>query len=118
MKSLLLALLLVSLVAAKKVKPPVKPAGLIPDFYKVTRSCPQAEQLVRQLTWDKVRKDSTLGAKILRVHYHDCFVRVCHINFVLYIYICVYVHKFLDESNACISMLYVCSKIYILVEIN
>lgn len=77
-----LTLLLVSLVvvvAAKKSKAPVKPVGLILDFYKVTRTCPQAEKIVKRIIREKVRNDRTLGAKLLRVHYHDCFVKVCHI---------------------------------------
>ncbi|KAH6808785.1 Peroxidase superfamily protein [Perilla frutescens var. frutescens] len=78
---LLFASLVVMVAAAKKA--PIKPAGLIPNFYKVTRTCPKAEQLVRQITWDKVRKDRTLGAKILRVHYHDCFVRGCDASILL-----------------------------------
>lgn len=45
------------------------------NFYKSTR-CPNAEQFVRDITWSKAKNDSTLGAKLLRLHYHDCFVRV------------------------------------------
>lgn len=45
------------------------------NFYKSTR-CPNAEQLIRDITWSKAKNDATLGAKLLRVHYHDCFVRV------------------------------------------
>lgn len=49
--------------------------GLRKNFYK--KSCPQAEKLVRDITWSKAQADPTLGAKLLRVHYHDCFVRGC-----------------------------------------
>ncbi|KAK3002340.1 hypothetical protein RJ639_021515 [Escallonia herrerae] len=50
-------------------------AGLLSkNFYK--KSCSQAENLVRDITWSKAQTDSTLGAKLLRVHYHDCFVKV------------------------------------------
>ncbi|KAL3508035.1 hypothetical protein ACH5RR_033417 [Cinchona calisaya] len=49
--------------------------GLRFNFYKFTR-CPQAEKLVRNITRSKVQNDPTLAAKLLRVHYHDCFVRV------------------------------------------
>ncbi|KAF8016958.1 hypothetical protein BT93_H2223 [Corymbia citriodora subsp. variegata] len=45
------------------------------NFYK--KSCPQAEKLVRDITWSKAQADPTLGAKLLRVHYHDCFVQGC-----------------------------------------
>ncbi|CAI9118699.1 OLC1v1020299C1 [Oldenlandia corymbosa var. corymbosa] len=52
------------------------------NFYRST-TCPQAENLVRQATRSKVRSDPTLAAKILRVHYHDCFVRGCDASILL-----------------------------------
>ncbi|XP_060191881.1 peroxidase 24-like [Lycium barbarum] len=59
-------------------------AGNVPrkNFYKSTR-CPNAEQLVRDITWSKAKSDPTLGAKLLRVHYHDCFVRGCDASILL-----------------------------------
>ncbi|KAK4372533.1 hypothetical protein RND71_007917 [Anisodus tanguticus] len=59
-------------------------AGNVPrkNFYKSTR-CPNAEQLVRDITWRKAKSDPTLGAKLLRVHYHDCFVRGCDSSILL-----------------------------------
>ena len=39
-------------------------------------SCHKLEDIVRDITWRKVRKDATMAAKLLRLHYHDCFVRV------------------------------------------
>ncbi|XP_069150885.1 uncharacterized protein [Solanum lycopersicum] len=52
------------------------------NFYKSTR-CPNAEQLIRDITWSKAKNDATLGAKLLRVHYHDCFVRGCDASILL-----------------------------------
>ncbi|WOG83357.1 hypothetical protein DCAR_0102532 [Daucus carota subsp. sativus] len=51
------------------------------NFYK--NSCRQAETLVRNITWSRAANDSKLGAKILRVHYHDCFVRGCDASILL-----------------------------------
>ncbi|KAK3011367.1 hypothetical protein RJ639_012076 [Escallonia herrerae] len=51
------------------------------NFYQ--KSCSQAEKLVRDITWSKARNDSTLGAKLLRVHYHDCFVKGCDASILL-----------------------------------
>ncbi|XP_027115731.2 peroxidase 24-like [Coffea arabica] len=56
--------------------------GLRPRFYRFTR-CPQAEMLVKALTISKVRSDPTLAPKLLRVHYHDCFVKGCDASILL-----------------------------------
>ncbi|KAG5628127.1 hypothetical protein H5410_013345 [Solanum commersonii] len=52
------------------------------NFYKSTR-CPNAEQLVRDITWSKAKNDVTLGARLLRLHYHDCFLRGCDASVLL-----------------------------------
>ncbi|KAI4345504.1 hypothetical protein L6164_012620 [Bauhinia variegata] len=41
------------------------------------KGCPRVKTIVRDIIWDKVRNDTTLAAKLLRLHYHDCFVRGC-----------------------------------------
>lgn len=43
-------------------------------FYK--KLCPQAEDMVQDLVWASVKNNSTLPAKLLRLFFHDCFVRV------------------------------------------
>ncbi|GKE40689.1 peroxidase 24-like protein, partial [Tanacetum coccineum] len=35
------------------------------------------ENTVRGIVWSKVAADTSLAAKLLRLHYHDCFVRGC-----------------------------------------
>lgn len=44
-------------------------------FYHKT--CPEAEDIVNEIVSEKVKANPSLAAKLLRVHYHDCFVRVC-----------------------------------------
>ncbi|KAK2992676.1 hypothetical protein RJ640_014926 [Escallonia rubra] len=43
------------------------------NFYKTT--CGQAEQIVQNITWKHAANNSALPAKLLRMHFHDCFVR-------------------------------------------
>lgn len=64
--------------------------GLKVDFYR--ESCPQVEKIVQDITWSNVESNPTMAAKLLRLHYHDCFVRVCICILNLYIhvlYMCV-----------------------------
>ncbi|CAM8944115.1 unnamed protein product [Rhodiola kirilowii] len=56
-------------------------SGLTNNFYR--RTCPRAETIVRQLTWKAAETNPSLGAQILRVHYHDCFVRGCDASILL-----------------------------------
>jgi len=44
------------------------------NFYK--SACPLAEEIVQNITWKHAASNSALPAKFLRMHFHDCFVRV------------------------------------------
>jgi peroxidase len=54
-------------------------AQLTSNFYK--KSCPNLENLVRHVVADAVRKEARMGASLLRLHFHDCFVNVSYILF-------------------------------------
>ncbi|KAK4432990.1 Peroxidase 64 [Sesamum alatum] len=43
-------------------------------YYK---SCPQVESIVAQVVHDATSRDKTVPAALLRMHFHDCFIRGC-----------------------------------------
>ncbi|KAJ4868159.1 Peroxidase 1 [Raphanus sativus] len=45
------------------------------DYYR--SKCPQLETIVRRVTFQYVSRRPTLAAALLRMHFHDCFVRGC-----------------------------------------
>ncbi|KAF8016959.1 hypothetical protein BT93_H2224 [Corymbia citriodora subsp. variegata] len=47
------------------------------------KSCPRAETIVRNITWSRVAANPALPAKLLRLQYHDCFVRGCDASVLL-----------------------------------
>ncbi|GAA0163113.1 peroxidase [Lithospermum erythrorhizon] len=44
-------------------------------FYSQT--CPQAEAIVRSVVQNRFKTDRSITAALLRLHFHDCFVRGC-----------------------------------------
>lgn len=48
--------------------------SLRPQFYD--RSCPKAQAIVKAVVAKAVAKDARMAASLLRLHFHDCFVKV------------------------------------------
>ncbi|CAN6456273.1 unnamed protein product [Victoria cruziana] len=48
---------------------------LSPLFY--LRTCPQALRVIRTQVFSAVAKEPRMGASLLRLHFHDCFVNGC-----------------------------------------
>lgn len=60
------------LIAAAYVLPTY--GKLDPDLHRTT--CPPALPQIRNILRRALRRDPRLGAKLLRLHFHDCFVNV------------------------------------------
>ncbi|KAK8510918.1 hypothetical protein V6N12_036831 [Hibiscus sabdariffa] len=51
------------------------------NFYK--RTCPRVEMIVKEIIQNRIRKSPSLGAKLIRMQFHDCFVRGCDASVLL-----------------------------------
>ncbi|KAD6795582.1 hypothetical protein E3N88_06478 [Mikania micrantha] len=71
LSSLTLLLLLVAFILANNVNGD----GLKLGFYEKT--CPKLEAVVQKITAEKISLAPSLAAPLLRMHFHDCFVRGC-----------------------------------------
>ncbi|KAI4966579.1 hypothetical protein ZWY2020_038023 [Hordeum vulgare] len=56
-------------------------AQLSPRFYG--RSCPRALAIIRRGVTAAVRSERRMGASLLRLHFHDCFVQGCDASVLL-----------------------------------
>lgn len=55
--------------------------GLAYNFYQ--KSCPNVDSIVRSVTWQMVAANPALPARLLRLHFHDCFVQGCDASILL-----------------------------------
>ncbi|XP_010240935.1 PREDICTED: peroxidase 27-like [Nelumbo nucifera] len=67
--------LLLQLVISVFFVDPITAQGLKVGFYKKT--CPSVEAIVKKTTAHFISRAPTLASPLLRMHFHDCFVRGC-----------------------------------------
>ncbi|ESQ36401.1 hypothetical protein EUTSA_v10008157mg [Eutrema salsugineum] len=86
-KNILVLVVLLSVVGVSFAKPPHRhrnphmKGGLDLDYYRF--KCPQAEAIVRRVTFQYVSRRPSLAAALLRMYFHDCFVRGCDASLLL-----------------------------------
>ncbi|KAI4348789.1 hypothetical protein L6164_009467 [Bauhinia variegata] len=56
-------------------------AQLSATFYSST--CPNASSIVRNVVQQALQSDSRIGASLIRLHFHDCFVNGCDASILL-----------------------------------
>jgi len=54
---------------------------LYPQFYD--RSCPKALEIAKSVVAKAVAKEARMAASLLRLHFHDCFVKGCDASILL-----------------------------------
>ncbi|KFK42860.1 hypothetical protein AALP_AA1G048600 [Arabis alpina] len=78
MKNILALVVLVSILGVSVAIPS---PNLDLSYYK--SECRDAEEIVRKVTKEHVGPQKTLAAALLRMHFHDCFVRGCDASLLL-----------------------------------
>ena len=78
---------------------------LSPSFYDKT--CPQALSIVNSTVLEAILQERRMGASLLRLHFHDCFVNVyvpSHFTLLVYIFhltLLCYIPGFTFSASNC-----------------
>ncbi|GER25284.1 peroxidase [Striga asiatica] len=58
-------------------------SGAILDSHYYDQTCPQAESIISQVVEDAITNDPRVPARLLRMFFHDCFIRGCDASVLL-----------------------------------
>ncbi|XLS43657.1 hypothetical protein HN51_000522 [Arachis hypogaea] len=67
--------LLVIVMVTMMIPTTTNAAALTPNFYK--KVCPKALPVIRRVVQKAINRERRMGASLLRLHFHDCFVNGC-----------------------------------------
>jgi len=91
---------------------------LFPQFYD--HSCPKAKEIVQSIVAQAVAKETRMAASLVRLHFHDCFVKVNSASSVMFFITCSDTAMMLDTAvqynKLAIQVLYFKSFNYMLVQ--
>ncbi|PKA56710.1 Peroxidase 72 [Apostasia shenzhenica] len=68
-------LVFISLLSLAPLSVVAEGGNLYPQFYD--RTCPKAQEIVRSVVQQAVAKEVRMAASLLRLEFHDCFVKGC-----------------------------------------
>ncbi|OIW16094.1 hypothetical protein TanjilG_18809 [Lupinus angustifolius] len=74
-------LFLVLVTLATLIVIPTTHAKLSPNYYN--KVCPQALPIIRSVVEKAIIRENRIGASLLRLHFHDCFVNGCDASVLL-----------------------------------
>ncbi|CAL0307704.1 unnamed protein product [Lupinus luteus] len=74
-------LFLVLVTLATLIVIPTTYAKLSPNYYN--KVCPQALTTIRSVVKKAIIRENRIGASLLRLHFHDCFVNGCDASVLL-----------------------------------
>ena len=74
--ALALLLALLGCVAQTCQARPRSPAGPLLNYDHYRKTCKGAEKIVRQVVREEIKRNRGIGAGLIRLFFHDCFVQV------------------------------------------
>lgn len=81
----------------------ISSAQLSSNYYAST--CPTALSVTRNVVVNAVVKEHRMGASLLRLHFHDCFVNACSLSLSLPSNVCMHLQAIIFKNFSYFRML-------------